>query len=78
MSGPKGTRRRSKDRRKVLSVNTWPRRIERLSDAQFITWVRGATQLSQEEALQNPRLARGRILAAIKREREAARRRRTR
>jgi hypothetical protein len=62
--------------RKVLSIKQWPPKIDHLSDREFIAWVRGATGLSQQEALQNPRLARDRLLAALKRERAAARRKR--
>jgi len=62
--------------RKILSIKRLPPKIERLSDREFIAWVRGATGLSQQEALQNPRLARDRLLAALKKERAAARRKR--
>jgi hypothetical protein len=69
-------KRRRQPRQNVVSIKTWPRWIDRLPDKMFIAWTRDATQLSQEEALENPRLARARLLAAIKRERLKARKRR--
>jgi hypothetical protein len=62
--------------RKVLPLSVWPRQIEKLSDRDFIRWVRAATGMSREESFANPRLTRDRLLAALRAMRRKARVRR--
>jgi len=74
----KKPRRTANPRRKatVLSIKAWPRSISRLGPREFLIWIHNATRLTPEEVLSNPHLARDRLLAAFKRVRQAARKRR--
>ena len=74
----KKPRRTAKPQRKatVLSIKAWPRSITRLGPREFLVWAHDATRLTPEEALSNPRLAKARLLAAFKRVRQVARKRR--
>ena len=64
-------------RRNVVPIHKLPRHIERMPEAQLVAWVLAATQLTLYELLMRPRIVRKRLLAAVKRERRAARKRRT-
>jgi hypothetical protein len=65
-----------KARPNVVPIERLPRHVVQLSDANLIAWVVEATQLTIHQLLTRPRLARERLLAALKRERRAARKRR--
>ncbi len=63
-------------RRNVVPIDRLPRHVVRLSDANIIAWMAEATQLTLRQMLTRPRLVRERLLAALKRERRAMRKRR--
>ena len=67
----------AKARQNVVPIDRLPRRVVRLSDASIVAWMVEATQLTIHQLLTRPRLVRERLLAALKRERRAARRRRS-
>lgn len=64
-------------RRNVVPIDRLPRHVVRLSDANIVAWMVEATQLTIHQLLTRPRLVRERLLAALKRARRAARRRRS-
>jgi len=63
-------------RQNVVPIDRLPRHVVRLSDANLIAWMREATQMTLRQMLTRPRLVREVLLAALKRERRAARKRR--
>jgi hypothetical protein len=63
-------------RQNVLPIHTLPRHIERLPGADALAWVVAATELTLYQVLTGPHLVRERLLAAVTRERLAARKRR--
>jgi len=63
-------------RQNVLPIDRLPRYVRRLSDVNIIAWMVQATQLTIHQILTRPRLARERLLTALKRERRAERKRR--
>ncbi len=63
-------------RQNVLPIDRLPRYVRRLSDVNIIAWMVQATQLTIHQILTRPRLARERLLIALKRERRAERKRR--
>jgi hypothetical protein len=60
----------------VVPINRLPRYVRRLSDVNIIGWLVQATQLTIHQLLTHPRLARERLLTALKRERRVERKRR--
>jgi hypothetical protein len=63
-------------RQNVVPIHKLPRHIERLSVDDAVAWVLEATQLTLYQVLTGPHLVRRELLAAVKRERRAARKRR--
>ena len=65
-------------RQNVVPIDRLPRHVVRLSDANIIAWMVEATQLTVYQLItrRRPRLVHERLLAALKRERQAARKRR--
>jgi hypothetical protein len=65
-------------RQNVVPIDRLPRHVVRLSDANIIAWMVEATQLTVYQLItrRRPRLVHERLLAALKRERRAARKRR--
>jgi hypothetical protein len=62
-------------RENVVPIHKLPRHVERLPVADAIAWVVEATQLTLYQVLTSPHLVRDQLLAAVKRERQAIRRR---
>jgi hypothetical protein len=63
-------------RQNVVPIHQLPRHIERLPIDDAIAWVVEATQLTLYQVLTSSHLVRERLLAAVTRERRAARKRR--
>jgi hypothetical protein len=63
-------------RQNVVPIDRLPRHVVRLSDANIMAWMVEATQLTVYQLITRPRLVHERLLAALKRERRAARKRR--
>lgn len=63
-------------RQNVVPITKLPRHVERLPVAHVIAWIAEATRLTVEQVLTRPGLVREQLLAALKRERRAARKRR--
>jgi hypothetical protein len=79
MSGkPTSRRAPAQARQNVMTIHKLPRNIERLPVVDAIAWVVEATQLTPYQVLTGPHLVRRELLAAVKRERRAAQRRRSR
>ncbi len=77
MASKRMNKRAPAQRQNVVPIDRLPRGVVRLSDANIVAWMVEATQLTLRQLLTRPRLARERLLAALKRERRAARRRRS-
>jgi hypothetical protein len=59
----------------VVPIDKLPRHIRGLPEAQLSAWIQEATQLTIHQLVTRPSLMHERLLAALKRERRAARKR---
>jgi hypothetical protein len=59
----------------VVPIDKLPRHVAGLPEAQLIAWIQEATQLTIHQLVTRPSLVHERLLAALKRERRAARKR---
>jgi hypothetical protein len=59
----------------VVPIDKLPRHIRGLPEAQLSAWIQEATQLTIHQLVTRPSLVHERLLAALKRERRAARKR---
>jgi hypothetical protein len=59
----------------VVPIDKVPRHIRGLPEAQLSAWIQDATQLTIHQLVTRPSLVHERLLAALRRERRAARKR---